>query len=118
MIQGNAITVKSTKILLVPSKYEIIFGALLKCLFFWYCDGNICLFSNDSFRSFISAISKAEHLCFIFCVGIVGREIAIEREMKQRNHTKKIKQRRLRAITLQGAVEKSQILENINWIAS
>jgi hypothetical protein len=33
--------------------------------------------------------------------------------MKQRNYTKKIKQRRLRAITLQGAIEKSPILEKM-----
>ena len=33
------------KILLVPLKYELNFGAILKCGFFQYCDSNISSFS-------------------------------------------------------------------------
>ena len=45
-----------------------------------------------------------------FAIVIVGRAITIEREMKQRSKEiiAKMDQRRLRAITLQGAIEKFQ----------
>ena len=45
-------------------------------------------------------------------VGIVGRAITIERATKKRSKelVPKMKQRRLGAITLQGAIEKSLIL--------
>ena len=43
---------------------------------------------------------------------IVGRAINIKRKIKQRNYTKMMHSK-LRAITLQGAIEKSQILEKV-----
>ena len=89
---GKHSKLQLAKILLLPSKCEIIFATLTKWQFFQYSGSNIGLFS-------IALPTIA--------IAIVRRAITLERKPLKK---KQRMQRILRAITLQGAIEKSPIL--------
>ena len=78
------------KILLVPPDFEIIFGTLSK----WSISNFSLLLPSFSI---LKVIAKSKERATIITIGIVGRAITVEMEIKER------------AISIQGAIEKSQI---------